>query len=1489
MPRGSEANNLLPGLRATLDPRYGTWNCEWSIQTLRFRRRDGTSKGLPIEDPSSPELLRRWAMEVPLPGEGGAGSSASGEAALAPASDSAASAAPRFPAAAAAASANGSAALGAQLSPVVSPAADRVRDALAPASDSAASAAPMVSAAAAVASANGSAALGAQLSPVASPAADRVRDALAPASDSAASAAPMVSAAAAVASANGSAALGAQLSPVASPAPADNGSAALGAQMSPVASPAAADNGSGVLGPERGQTGQLQPAIRQKIREVLISSLPSAGAYAQALADVVADPAPPTRPFLEMPGEATPPVDLALGPSPLAREIRSIAAPFRDVGLLALLAYSIYSRRPIRLHVLGSDLPLLETYMPAAVDRMGGYLPGSPMTLAICRTQRFGLDTEVVLPKSFKDLPLCNHFTPLVPTDARDSGYVHENCRGLRCGGYFGWPCISEVAETVAPMGFMPWPVPGDGDCLWHSLLWLEGRDSMGAEGLGRRAQLRRAIAHFIEREDVHYAFSEVLPFVGDAVGFDAPASPPPPAPSTPQPPSPAPLPPPGASPTLRPAPAIFVDDDGLLTSDAVFDLPALLHDECDGLQHDDGDDGDDDHDDGTAAVNAIAAAFRLQPCRDAAVLQEVVRGLSAPERAATLALVPMSPEGAPRGESSLVPSARASGPRLDPAVKRNQFYVGNRAQLGDEFRRHCDEQGVPSDQPLPRGFMDDWWKRKFGRPITHAEKMHLLRCRKLADNLDAKSSPQKAVRFAATVNLGRPVLAESIHRNLFKWFCSIRGSVKGRIPLRLLQAQAERLRKEYIATCVRLGQTAHIPVLSHAWFLRFRSKHRISLRLPNKRWKVPMPVFKERVRILWCNIIRIRHAILLIFGYDPDVDGWDQKPFHMNEAGSKYQKTLSFSGGEVELKEGHSATRERWTACTYTTSSLERAMRIPPLEIMFKGGPRVFASLQDFKETLRASEAFGNLGWLSLCTGDSGSYKAEDVLAYLQRHLEPWGPGRRWRILTADDYKGHKDPRIFQICWERGYLLILIGGGITGAVQTCDTHLHLPMSTKYQHAEMAFLAEMMDLNPAGLPLMSRCDCTRELCAIYGNPALHAKVARAGTRDNMFTLPLDGSGKHLGNPKLRELWDELEMDKWTRHIVADLNRSNADRRLEWTLDFAHGLLEPCPKRCQLDEYEELMDDEGDLVDPAAGRPLWDDNAGAPSPDASDVEDEAQAEESLLAAVAVEDEGDAPGGMGPAPASQSEESLPAAAAVQQRALEISMQLAALDALREQAKGIGDPKILAAVRRARGDANKRLVGKGQEDALVSQAVDQIAERQEDERRAKRARHQALVDVQRRIEDDRARTQAIREQVLEEKRKVATALHKIARQKECDDAEIRLNAADFSPRLAGKAKSSVTRWQAFQRILELAGPLPADLANSLHADWVHWDKVYLIKWPHLDDWGNKFLNFMRNRLEDIRNEKPDLVHSWWVRQRGMMLGAPALTLPALTDAPG
>jgi hypothetical protein len=91
------------------------------------------------------------------------------------------------------------------------------------------------------------------------------------------------------------------------------------------------------------------------------------------------------------------------------------------------------------------------------------------------------------------------------------------------------------------------------------------------------------------------------------------------------------------------------------------------------------------------------------------------------------------------------------------------------------------------------------------------------------------------------------------------------------------------------------------------------------------------------------CNLCRVRHAISKAFGYDPDIENFDQKPFHMNEAGSKYQKTLAYKGGEVELKELHSATRARWTCLTWCISSPDRARQIPPCECLFRGASLCF------------------------------------------------------------------------------------------------------------------------------------------------------------------------------------------------------------------------------------------------------------------------------------------------------------------------------------------------------------------------------------------------------------------------------------------------------------------------------------------------------------------------------------------------------------------
>ncbi len=77
---------------------------------------------------------------------------------------------------------------------------------------------------------------------------------------------------------------------------------------------------------------------------------------------------------------------------------------------------------------------------------------------------------------------------------------------------------------------------------------------------------------------------------------------------------------------------------------------------------------------------------------------------------------------------------------------------------------------------------------------------------------------------------------------------------------------------------------------------------------------------------------------------------GWDQKPFFVNEAGSFHSMT---SGGEVELKEGHSGTRQRWTACTSTTSTPPGTL--VPAEDMQQNQDSLVGTLEDMQQMFEA------------------------------------------------------------------------------------------------------------------------------------------------------------------------------------------------------------------------------------------------------------------------------------------------------------------------------------------------------------------------------------------------------------------------------------------------------------------------------------------------------------------------------------------------------
>lgn len=83
-------------------------------------------------------------------------------------------------------------------------------------------------------------------------------------------------------------------------------------------------------------------------------------------------------------------------------------------------------------------------------------------------------------------------------------------------------------------------------------------------------------------------------------------------------------------------------------------------------------------------------------------------------------------------------------------------------------------------------------------------------------------------------------------------------------------------------------------------------------------------------------------------------------------------------------------------------------------------GGPRIRADLEAHLTELRASAGVGSYQYLSVATSDKGSYKEEDILQFLDRHLPEMTPGRGWRILLLDACRMQRQFRTGTVGRER-------------------------------------------------------------------------------------------------------------------------------------------------------------------------------------------------------------------------------------------------------------------------------------------------------------------------------------------------------------------------------------------------------------------------------------------------------------------------------------
>ena len=421
----------------------------------------------------------------------------------------------------------------------------------------------------------------------------------------------------------------------------------------------------------------------------------------------------------------------------------------------------------------------------------------------------------------------------------------------------------------------------------------------------------------------------------------------------------------------------------------------------------------------------------------------------------------------------------------------------------------------------------------KRARPITGARRVGSdMRARK-------PDADRKRVRGLQ----GRPAKCIPLREALFEWFVDVRRLVKGRISYRVVQLVALDMASHVIRKSAALGfKGVDMPLITKPWVRRFCRSYGISLRSPNRRYKVSFPKLLSRLRTMWLNLFRVRLLCWLFFGVaEMPIEGADQKGLHFNEAGSKLRPTLELCGTpEVILKENHSQTRQRLSLTTMTTSCAHDIRNhAPPLEILFKG--KTAKTIESLKRPEHVTFP------LSFAFAEKGSYRVEHVLAFLQRHLKPWTPERAaahdWRILQLDAFRPHVDPAVFDMCRDHGYVLVLHGGGTTGVCQVNDTDIHGPFSAEYVvREELSLHVQSLVQGSSWTPTRSPQDIVETSCEAWAG--LDHELGIKGHKLCGLSIALDGSEDDLVSREARRFWDEAPgMPSLRREALAEVTEA----------------------------------------------------------------------------------------------------------------------------------------------------------------------------------------------------------------------------------------------------------------------------------------------------------------------------------------------------------
>jgi hypothetical protein len=341
---------------------------------------------------------------------------------------------------------------------------------------------------------------------------------------------------------------------------------------------------------------------------------------------------------------------------------------------------------------------------------------------------------------------------------------------------------------------------------------------------------------------------------------------------------------------------------------------------------------------------------------------------------------------------------------------------------------------------------------------------------------------------------------------------------------------------------------------LNRGWLTRWKREYYISLKKPSQKYKVAYRKVLRRCRRTWANAYKA-DAMFEVFCGDArrekglgdrlEKQCVDQQGRLYNTSESKNMGGLTQRGTVLDVKTNHAQSRMRLTLNNCLSTDITQP---PPMEILFKLKTNQVLKTLVLPENVRCSLSYGA----------NGSYDFGAFYTYLSKWLLPWTEERKaandYRAIFLDSYAVHKMDEIRDLCWSRGYVRIILGGGATPIQCVLDTDVHAIFEREMNELEALDFHEQLLEKPFVVPSRERQRLIDDACSVWASmplarigvaafprTGLHLGLPRKRQRpDDTWSVSTDGPDDHLVGREALVFWTAADMGKYRKTVLEKL-------------------------------------------------------------------------------------------------------------------------------------------------------------------------------------------------------------------------------------------------------------------------------------------------------------------------------------------------------------